>query len=311
MYIDTRCGRSQRGILSTPNRTGRSYLQKPFHAGSANPEADEPDGQNKGYVLATGRSAVDRLRLLDQIFGPASRQLLTRVGLSSARRIAEIGCGTGIMTMWMAEQAGAESSVWGVDNSEQQLAVASAGAKATGRQNLSFHAAPTEDTRLPHGSFDLVYSRFLLCHLTNPVPALEEMWSLLRTGGTLVCEDFEMSAVTTCPPTSAYQQLIEISRAVDRQRGVDSDIGAKLHTLLAEAGCREPEVAVYQPAFLRGEPKGFWKVTLREAQPAIIESGIASAAQMDSLCNELERIAADDSVLLLIARVYQVWCRKS
>jgi SAM-dependent methyltransferase len=214
------------------------------------------------------------------------------------------------MTAWMAEQAGAGSSVWGVDNSEQQLAVASDGAKAAGWQNISFHVAPAEDTRLTHDSFDLVYSRFLLCHLSNPVSALKEMWSLLRTGGTLVCEDFEMSAVATCPPTSAYQHLIEISRAVDRQRGVDSDIGAKLHTLLAEAGCGEPEVAVYQPAFLRGRPKEFWKVTLREAQPAIVESGIASVEQMDSLCNELERIAADDSVLLLVARVYQVLCQK-
>jgi ubiquinone/menaquinone biosynthesis C-methylase UbiE len=285
-------------------------LQKPAHTRSANQEVNEPAERNNGYVLATGSSAVDRLRLLDEIFGPASRQVLTRVGLSSARRIAEIGCGTGIMTTWMAEQVGAGSSVWGVDNSEQQLAVASDGAKAAGRQNITFHAAPAEDTRLPHGSFDLVYCRFLLCHLTNPVSAVKEMWSLLRTGGTLVCEDFEMSAVATCPPTSAYQRLIEISRAVDLQRGVDSDIGAKLHTLLAEAGFREPEVAVYQPAFLRGQPKEFWKITLREAQPAIVESGIASVAQMDSLCNELERIAADDSVLLLVARVYQVWCQK-
>jgi len=34
-------------------------------------------------------------------------------------------------------------------------------------------------------------------------------------------------------------------------------------------------------------------------------------ALADSLCNELERIAEDPSILVLIARVYQVWRQKS
>jgi predicted O-methyltransferase YrrM len=265
---------------------------------------------SKEYVLATGPKAVHRLHLLDRIFGPESRRLLTNVGLSSARRVAEIGCGTGLMTMWIAELVGIEGSVSAVDNNEHQIAVASENARAAGLQNVFFHKAPADDTRLPHGSFDLVYSRFLMCHLTDPLAALKEMWSLLKPGGILVCEDFEMSAVGTCPPTEAYQRLIEISRAVDRQRGVDSDIGAKLHTLLIGAGCKQPGIAIYQPAYLRGEPKEFWKMTLHEAQSAIIDRGIANTEEMNSLCNDLGRIALDDSILLLVARVYQVWCRK-
>jgi SAM-dependent methyltransferase len=274
------------------------------------------DGARKGvsrshdYVLAAGTRAVDRLRLLDQIFGPASRQLLTRIGLPSSRHIAEIGCGTGLMTLWMAKQVGIGGSVSAVDNSDAQLKVAAESASAAGLQNISFHAASADNTQLPRGFFDLVYSRFLMCHLTNPVAALKEMMGLLKPDGTLVCEDFEMSAVGTAPPTDAYRRLIEVSRAVDRQGEIDSDIGAKLHTLFVEAGCADPEVAVHQPAFLRGEPKKFWSITLREAESAIASQGIACADEIDSLCTDLERIAQDDSVLVLVARVYQVWCRK-
>jgi 2-polyprenyl-3-methyl-5-hydroxy-6-metoxy-1,4-benzoquinol methylase len=286
-------------------------LPKSGETCSRNDEARETTSRSKDYVLATGARAVDRLYLLDQIFGPASRQLLGNLGLSSARRVAEIGCGTGLMTKWIAERVGTRGSVSAVDNSEQQITVASENAQAAGLQNIVFHTAPADDTRMPHGSFDLVYSRFLMCHLTNPPAALREMWSLLKAGGILVCEDFEMSAVGTCPPTEAYQRLIVVSRAVDLQRGVDSDIGAKLHTLFIEAGCKEPEIAVYQPAFLRGEPKEFWKITLREAQSTMVDRGIATTEEINSLCNDLERIAQDDSILLLVARVYQVWCRKA
>lgn len=266
--------------------------------------------RSKKYVLATGAKAVDRLHLLDQIFGPASRQLLIRAGLPSTRSVAEIGCGTGLMAQWIAGQLGPEGVLSAVDSSEAQLEVAAANARAVGLQNVSFHAAPAEDTRLPRGSFDLVYSRFLMCHLTNPLVALQEMSDVLRPGGVLVCEDFEMSSVGTRPQTDAYRRLIEVSRAVDRQRGIDSDIGAKLHTLFAEAGYKDPEIVVYEPAFLRGEAKKFWAITLREAESTIVARRIEDTDRIDSICNDLERIAQDDSVLVLIARVFQVWGRK-
>jgi ubiquinone/menaquinone biosynthesis C-methylase UbiE len=277
---------------------------------SSRADKDEIPSQDASYVLATGASAVDRLQLLDQIFGPASRVLLSNAGLSSASSVAEIGCGTGLLTLWIAAQVSPGVMVHAVDLSEQQIAVASKNAKAAGRQNISYHVASAKQTGLPHGFFDLVHSRFLMCHLTEPIAALAEMWNLLAPGGTLVCEDFEMSAVASCPPTAAYQRLINVSRAVDRQCGVDSDIGAKLHSLFLEAGCGQPEVAVYQPAFLRGRAKEFWRITLQEAKSAIVDRSVATPEEVDCLCDELGRIAKDDSIVVLVARVYQVWCRK-
>lgn len=270
---------------------------------------DEPESA-KDYVLATGTRAIERLRLLDEIFGPASRRLLMNLGVSTVSRVAELGCGTGLMSMWMAKQAGPEASVYALDSSEGQLATACENAKAVGLKNISFQLASAYNTRLPHGSFDLVYSRFLMCHLTDPGGALKEMWNLLRTGGTLVCEDFEMGAVSSSPPTKAYKQLVRISRAADLKLGVDSDVGARLHTLMVEAGCERPEVSVYQPALLRGRGKHFWEMTLREAEPAIIARGIVTSDELSTLCQDLAKIAEDDSILVLIARVYQIWCRK-
>lgn len=284
---------------------------KPSEKYSPDDRAREVASHSKEYVLATGARAADRLRLLDQIFGPASRRVLITAGLVSARCVVEMGCGTGLMALWMAGQVGVRGSVWAVDNSKAQLEVGAENARATGLQNISFHAARADDTRLQRGYFDLVYSRFLMCHLTNPAAVLREMSDVLRPGGALVCEDFEMSAVGTRPPTDAYRRLIEVSRAVDRQRAIDSDIGAKLHTLFAEAGYKDPEITVRDHALLRGEAKRFWAITLREAESAIVARCIASAEEVDSICTDLERIAADNSVLVLVARVYQVWCRKS
>jgi SAM-dependent methyltransferase len=267
----------------------------------------ENDGS---YVLATGSSAISRLRLLDEIFGADSRELLKRVGLCPGSRIADIGCGTGLMALWMARQVTETGEVWAVDSSGEQLRIAEEDSKAAGLSNLRFQEASAYNTALPRGSFDFVYSRFLMCHLTKPAEAIREMRGMLKTGGTLVCEDYQIASVGTYPPSEAYARLAEISGRIDAQRGVDSNIGVKLHSLFLETGFAHPQVTIRQPAFLRGDVKRFWEVTLREAASAIVKGGAATAKELEELFTALRTIADDDTTLLLVARVFQVWARK-
>ncbi len=213
--------------------------------------------KNTGYVLATGSRAGDRLQMLDIIFGPDSRHLLTGLGLHGSCCVADIGCGTGQMALWMSQQVTETGTVWALDSSQDQLCVAQESAKTAGLRNVSFRQASAYKTGLPQNSFDFVYSRFLMCHLTQPGEALAEMLALLKVGGVLVCEDYEMSAVGSIPRTHAYSRLAEISARVDVNHGVDSDIGPKLPSLFVQAGIVQPEVMIRQPAFLRGDSKRF------------------------------------------------------
>ena len=42
-------------------------------------------------MLATGKAAIGRLQLLDEIFGPAKREFLMTIGLRGGWRVADIG----------------------------------------------------------------------------------------------------------------------------------------------------------------------------------------------------------------------------
>ena len=58
------------------------------------------------YMLATGDAAIARLRLLDEIFGPfgpSTRESLMAIGLHAGWRVADIACGIGLVTLWIAE----------------------------------------------------------------------------------------------------------------------------------------------------------------------------------------------------------------
>jgi cyclopropane fatty-acyl-phospholipid synthase-like methyltransferase len=72
-------------------------------------------------MLATGEKAISRLDLLERIFGPATRHLLSTAGLSSGMHVTEIGCGIGLTARWVSTQVSPGGSVVGVDSSSEQL----------------------------------------------------------------------------------------------------------------------------------------------------------------------------------------------
>src|SRR5262245_39693048 len=145
------------------------------------------------YALATGEAADYRLRILHDLYGPGTRRVLLESGLQRGMRVADLGCGVGMVTALLAELVGPEGYVDGIDFSRAQLVQARKRLRLVGT-NASLVEASATDTGLPPESFDLVYCRFLLIHLHDPERALREMFNLLKPNGILVCEDGDLTA---------------------------------------------------------------------------------------------------------------------
>src|SRR5258705_11960013 len=156
---------------------------------------------NRGdYVLATGESAGYRLRLLKSIYGTGAHELVKRAGIKLGMRVADIGCGVGMVTQLLGEMVGPDGEVVGIDFSGAQIAQARNLLPAN-VSNVSFVKASATSTNLPGESFDLVYCRFLLIHLTEPDMALREMYRLLKPNGILVCEDGDLTSAGARAPS--------------------------------------------------------------------------------------------------------------
>src|SRR5215467_14998277 len=73
------------------------------------------------YLLGTGRSDHERLRVISVIHDDRTRELLRKAGFISGHRFVEFGCGLGYVTRWAASE-GAHAT--GIDLNEDHLAVA-------------------------------------------------------------------------------------------------------------------------------------------------------------------------------------------
>jgi SAM-dependent methyltransferase len=259
-------------------------------------------------VLATGQAAAYRLRILHGLYGPGTRRVLLEAGLRPGMRVADLGCGNGMVTAWLAGLVGPAGHVVGIDASAAQLVQARERLPTRGT-HVSFVETSATDTGLPPESFDLVYCRFLLIHLPAPEQALAEMRSLLKPNGILVCEDGDLTSAGSEPP-SALGAFTDLFGRLGPVRGVDYTLGRRLFHVVRAAGFPAPEITFNQPVRARGEDKRFLELSVAEAAPAFVEAGLITAEELERTLVEMRRLSEDETILALMPRMAQVWARK-
>ena len=258
------------------------------------------------YVLATGDEGAARLHLLDEVYGASSRAACEAAGLGAGWRVADIGCGVGDLSCWFAERVGPGGSVIAMDVSADQLRHGRERAGRLGLGNISFVEGSVYEPGLPAGELDLVFCRFLLCHLQRPADALAQMAALLRPGGTLVAQDMVMTSMFSDPPSRAYRRFVELAAEVGAVLGVDYDVGRRLFGMFRDLGLAELGVSVHQPAFTTGERKRLWEYTFLEAAPGSGGRRDRDEEELAELTAEFAAISADDSALVVQPALFAV-----
>lgn len=261
------------------------------------------------YSLATGEAAVRRLTALHRIYGPAGKRVLLQAGLAPGMRVADFGCGVGAVTRVLAEIVGPAGHVTGVDVSRDQLTQAARLCDEAGLTNVSFAQASATATGLPRASFDLVYCRFLLLHLTDPAACLREMREILKPGGTLVIEDGDLTAARSVPP-SAIDNFARLFAELGPKRSLDYAMSRNLYHLVQAAGFPLVNIEIHQPAVPRGADRFLLKWSIEEAGPACVTEGLISDTELRRILADMQRDTEDERILILMPPMSQVWARK-
>ncbi len=154
------------------------YISQNFH------------GVEGGYL--TSDAAVSYDPITQYVLPP--NEIVARQGLidnirCQPRRILDLGCGTGSMTL-MLKQAFREAEVIGLDLSPYMLVIADRKASKTGL-NIQWVHGNAESTRLPDNSFDLVTAALLFHETPTEVSQaiLRESFRLLKAGGEMLVFD--------------------------------------------------------------------------------------------------------------------------
>ena len=146
---------------------------------------------SSNYVMGRTSEEYERLRRQSEAMEPITRSVLARVGLSAGMSCLDLGCGPGEVMRLMADQVGQIGRVVGIDVDARLGAEMLSILKSKGYQQCSFVEGNVESLeQIASDAFDLVFARFLLMHLDDPVMALRKMYSRVRPGGRIVVQDY-------------------------------------------------------------------------------------------------------------------------
>ena len=111
------------------------------------------------------------------------RQAISKLDLSKATKIIDIGCGCGATTLEIAKQLG-EGEIIGVDISEPMLAKAAKNASDQSLSNTNFQVLDVQVDDMP-SDFDIAFSRFGVMFFEDPYQAFSNIYKSLRENGQL------------------------------------------------------------------------------------------------------------------------------
>jgi SAM-dependent methyltransferase len=261
------------------------------------------------YAITGGVDGRERLRLLARVMRPSTEALFDRLGLRDGLQCLDVGCGGGDVTLQLARRVAPSGKVVGTDIDPVTLELARREAAEHGVTNVEFRQADIRNVSGP-AEHDLVYTRFVLTHLSDPAAAVQSFHSRLRPGGIVAVEDVDFRGHFTYPESNALDRYLDLYCAVVTRRGGDPNIGARLPSLLQSCGFVDVDVAVAQPVALQSEAKLLNPLTMERIAEAVLEDGLETRAEIDELVRKLYAFAADPTTLAGAPRVVQASGRR-
>jgi SAM-dependent methyltransferase len=219
---------------------------------SAGGREDTAGVSHEEYLLADQPSELERLQLQSRVWEPSGRRLLSKIGDGSGGRGLDVGCGTLGWLRILGEWVGASGEVVGTDIDESLLDAARSFLAAEGISNVELVVDDLFDSKLEPQSFDLVHARFVIAPLGRGPEQVASHQRLLRPGGSLVLEEWDLGSWHFNPPAPAAERLIRLLSEIFAALG--GEAGRGLPELLREIGIEDPELDAHVIALKSGHP---------------------------------------------------------
>jgi len=121
--------------------------------------------------------------------------------------VLDLGSGGGIDVLLSARRVGHAGKAYGLDMTDEMLALARANQRKAGVTNVEFLKGEIEHVPLPDGSVDVIISNCVINLSTDKDRVLAEAFRVLRPGGRFAVSDVLFQGDMSCVPQSLLDNV--------------------------------------------------------------------------------------------------------
>jgi ubiquinone/menaquinone biosynthesis C-methylase UbiE len=260
---------------------------------------------------------AETLAAFHRAFAPELRRMLADAWLRRARRVADVACGDGCYSVWLAELAGTSGRVYSVDLSRHWLNVAR-GTARRGAADGQQQTIAANALRLPFADncLDFVWCAQSLYSLPDAAALLREVHRVLRSAGRVAVLENDSLHQLLLPWDAELELKIrtaELAALQRRTRHPDKFyVGRDLSRRLLEAGftsCRKRTYATNRDGPLTGDVLVFVEGYLRALRDSVKDDlAPADLAAFDRLLAHGDRSYFLDDPSIAITTIDHVVC---
>ena len=196
-------------------------------------------GDATAVRLTTGYSPQDLIQIgLTQTVSLGCGNPTALAKLEPGEQVLDLGSGGGMDVLMSARRVGPEGHAYGVDMTDEMLALAEANRARSGLANATFLKGTIEAVPLPAATVDVVISNCVINLAEDKGAVIREAYRVLKPGGRLAVADMvELEALAP-----------EVKRAVDAWAGCIAGTipVAAYRQLLTSAGFVDLEIEIHQ-----------------------------------------------------------------
>jgi ubiquinone/menaquinone biosynthesis C-methylase UbiE len=269
-------------------------------------------GKSSVYALGHSGRELERLSMQARICEPFTRRMLEHAGLSPGMRVLDVGTGAGDVALLCASLVGPQGAITAVDRAPEAVETARQRARGAGLANVTFAIGDPAGMAF-ETPFDAVVGRLVLMHQREPAAMLRKLSAMVRPGGIVAFQEYDISGARTFPPAPTFEQCIRWVTAALNSAGTDSQMGARLYSIFIEAGLPGPSMSLDAGIWGGAENPGATMVTevVRSLLPLLVKTGIATEEQVDigSLRERIQREILAAGGVAIMPSLIGAWTR--